>query len=539
MINSHTCIKIYKKTKNKILRLMESEVNIYMAKKEPKQRFVLNLKLKTERWQEDILDARFEIGRLIYNSVLGKALKRYNEMSKTKKWRNNQNVLANIYKSFKSYDKKELNKLCIPYFDIKNVMLKEFRLTEYSLHQDVKSTQHTFKSNVDSFTAQKVASRVWKALETNLFGKGEQVHFKGRNNQLNSLEGKSNGTGIRYDIETNTFKWNDLKIKTKLNINNQYEIDALSNNICFCRIKRKFVRGRYKYILQIVLDGIAPVKVNKETGEIKNDIGSGDCGIDIGTQTVAYTSDYDVKLYELAPHTQNIENEKRRIQRYMDRSKRKTNPNNFKENGTIKKGIKLEWKYSKKYSKAKNKLKDLYRQQTDLRQQDHNIMANELLINCNVVFVEEMNFKGLQKRAKKTTINEQTGRINKKKRFGKSLANKAPSKFITILENKLKSKGGKYLEINTREVKASQYNHLNHEYNKKKLSQRWNYFEYNGEEIKVQRDIYSAYLIKNVAEDLCSIHFEKCSEGFDKFLELHNNEVRRLQGMNKLSSMGI
>ncbi|MCJ7689961.1 MAG: hypothetical protein MUO60_11660 [Clostridiaceae bacterium] len=38
-------------------------------------------------------------------------------------------------------------------FAIKNIMLKEFRLTEYSLHQDVKSTQHTFKNNVDSFTA--------------------------------------------------------------------------------------------------------------------------------------------------------------------------------------------------------------------------------------------------------------------------------------------------------------------------------------------------------------------------------------------------
>ncbi|MBZ9685556.1 hypothetical protein G9F72_004220 [Clostridium estertheticum] len=55
----------------------------------------------------------------------------------------------------------------------------------------------------------------------------------------------------------------------------------------------------------------------KETGGIKNDIGSGTCGIDIGTQTVAFISDYDVKLYELAPHVQNIENEKRRILRFI------------------------------------------------------------------------------------------------------------------------------------------------------------------------------------------------------------------------------
>ncbi|MBZ9685631.1 transposase [Clostridium estertheticum] len=392
-------------------------------------------------------------------------------------------------------DKKELNKLCAPYFHIKNEMLKEFRITEYSLHQDVKLVQHAFKENIDSFTAQKIASRVWEALETNIFGKGAEVHFKGRNNPLNSLEGKSNKTGIRYDIETNTFKWIGLKLETMLNINNQYEIDALRNKISFCRVKRIFVLGRYKYMLQIVLDGVAPVKFNKETGEIKNDIGSGTCGIDIGTQTVAFISDYDVKLYELAPHVQNIENEKRRILRFMDRSKRTTSPNNFDGNGMIKKGVKLEWEYSKKYAKAKNKLKDLYRKQKDIRMQDHNIMINEIVRNCSVVYVEEMNFKCLQKRAKNTTINDKTGKINKKKRFGKLLANKAPSKFLEILENKLRAKGGKYTEINTKKVKASQYNHLNQQYNKKKLSQRWNYFEYNGQQLKVQRDIYSAYLI--------------------------------------------
>ena len=164
----------------------------------------------------------------------------------SRKWRNNQSELSNIYKS--KCDKEEFNKLCAPYFYIKNEILKEFKLTEYSLHEDVKLVQHTFKGNIDSFTAQKIASRVWEALETNLFGNGKQVHFKGRNNSLSSLEGKSNKTGIRYDIETNTLKWIGLKIETMLDINNQYEIDALKNKISFCRIKRKFVRGRYKYM---------------------------------------------------------------------------------------------------------------------------------------------------------------------------------------------------------------------------------------------------------------------------------------------------
>jgi hypothetical protein len=79
-----------------------------------------------------------------------------------------------------------------------------------------------------------------------------------------------------------------------------------------------------------------------------------------------------------------------------------------------------------------------------------------------------MNFKGLQLRAKETTINDKTGKYNRKKRFGKSLANKAPSLFLTILNNKLKFQDNKLVKVDTRELKASQFNHINEEYNKNK-----------------------------------------------------------------------
>ncbi len=504
--------------------------------KESKERYVLNLKLETEKFQEDILYARFEIGRKLYNSVLGKALNRYNEIIKTKRWRENQDSMSQVYKIEK--DKAKAKKLLREYYDIRKEMLKEFRLNEYSLHEDIKLMQHKFKENIDSFTAQKIATRVWKSLNDNLFGKGEKVHFKSYNQGLSSLEGKSNKTGIRYIKDKHTLEWNNLSVKVQSKLNN-YEITALEDRICFCRIKRIFVRGKYKYILQLILEGKPPLKVNKETGGIKNPLGKGNIGIDIGTQTLAYVSGKDIKLYELAPNVQNIEDKKYKIQRYMDRSKRSTNPNNYNKDGTIKRGIKLKWNYSNKYIKAKDKLRDIHRKQADIRRIDHNIMANEILVNGDTVLVETMKYKELQARAKETIINEKTGRINKKKRFGKSLANKAPAAFLIILSNKLNSQGGKYLEVNTHKVKASQYNHLNQEYNKKKLSQRWNYFEYQGGNIKVQRDLYSAYLIKNVNEDLETINNEKCIRNFDNFLGLHDKEIERLQRLNNLSSIGI
>lgn len=499
--------------------------------------FILNLKLHTEKYQECILYKRFEIARQMYNAVLGIALNRYNELIRTKVWRNNQLELNKIYKLSKN--DKNLKKICKPYYDIKSELLNQYKLNEYSFHADIKPMQHHFKENIDSFTAQKIASRVWKAINDNLFGKGKDVHFKKYYQGLDSVEGKSNKTGIRYDIQNNLLIWNGLKIPVQLDINNQYEINALRNKICYCRIKRKFVRGKYKYILQLVLEGIPPIKVNKCTGEIRNDIGNGRVGLDIGTQTIAYVSDYDTKLLELAPRVQNIENQKRRIQRYMDRSKRSMNPNNFNKNGTIKCGIKLIWNFSNRYIKAKNILKDLYRKQADIRQQDHNILANEILKNGNKLYVENMNYKGLQARSKKTEKNDK-GKLKKKKRFGKSLANKAPAMFLTILKNKIEQRGGDFKEIDTWKVKASQYNHLNHEYNKKKLSQRWNYFKYKNEDIKVQRDLYSAFLIMNVNDDLKSINDIACKNRFDRFIEMHNKEINRLQGINKvINSMGI
>ena len=257
---------------------------------------------------------------------------------------------------------------------------------------------------------------------------------------------------------------------------------------CFCRIKRKFIRGRYKYYLQLVLKGIPPLKTNKD-GEIKRNIGSGTVGIDIGTQSIAISSNTDVKLLELADRVQNIENQKRILLRYMDRSKRANKPDNYKTDGTIKKG-RLVWTHSNNYRKAQIQLKELYRKQADIREYQHQIMSNYIISLGDKIYVEDMNFKGLQRRTKKTEKRE-NGKFKRKKRYGKSLGNKAPSKLLIMIDNKLKYFGKELIKVNTREVKASQYNHLNGQYKKKKLSQRWN--DLDGH--KIQRDLYSAYLI--------------------------------------------
>jgi len=478
--------------------------------------FVLTLPLKTEKFQEDILSKRFEIGRKIYNACLNELYKRYDVLRQSKEYQK----VCRMGKS------KERNKQF-------HELNTKYGLTEYSLHDFVKPMQHMYKKNIDSFTTQKVATRCFSAFQGLMFHTAKKVSYKSYGD-LNSLEGKSNKTGIRFIDEI--LIWNGLKISVIIKNNDSYAKMSLENKIKYCRIVRKVIKGKYCYYVQLILDGIPPMKITLN-GEIKGQIGSGKVGIDIGTQTIAYSSKYQVKLLELAPNINKIDREVKLLQRKMDRSKRATNPNKFNANGTINTKNKDKWIYSNRYVKLKNTRKELFRKQSALRKQSHNILANEILNLGDIFYVETMNYSGLQRRSKNTTVNKKTGKVNKKKRFGKSLANKAPSMFLTILDNKLKWNNTQLYKIDTFKVKASQYNHIEDKYIKKDLSERWNNFG----EFKIQRDLYSAFLIMNVKANLKEIDKKQCKNTFDNFKLLHDNEINRIKSSNNklISSMGI
>ena len=484
--------------------------------------FIVQFSLRTEKFQEDIIDRRFEIGRKIYNSLANVTQKRYKEMIKTKQYRNLLSSLSNDKKKDKDIWKQI------------NEIRRQYGMSEYSFHEDVKRMQKHFKENIDAFTAQKIASTLWKAYDKLFFGNGDKIHFK-RYDTLNSLDGKSNKTGIRF--KDDCLLWNGLNIPVLIDYDNYYEYQAMQCDISYCRILRKFVHNKNHYYVQIVFKGCPPIKVNKETGEVKHIIGYGDVGIDIGTSTIAISSKSDVKIFELADKVKNIENQRRTILRKMDRSKRTTNPNNFNTNGTIKKqgNKKVIWNKSNHYIKYQNQLKELYRKQVSIRKYQHECLANYIISLGNNFFVEHMNFSGLQKRSTKTEISEKTGKYKKKKRFGKSLANRAPAMLMTIIDRKLKYFDTMLLEINTVKAKASQFNHFDGTYKKKTLSQRWN--DFNG--VKIQRDMYSAFLIMNINNDLESFDIDKCNKRFDNFKKLHDIEVNRLKGYKNLSSIAI
>lgn len=483
--------------------------------------FIVQFLLKTEKYQEDILDKRFEIGREIYNSLVNVTQKRYKEMIKTKSYRNLMSKVSGDKKKDK-YIWKQIGEI-----------RKQYGMSEYSFNNDATKIRHHFSDNIDSNTVQAIAKNLWQAYDNFFYGNGEKIRYK-KYGSLNSLEGKSNRQGIRF--REDTVYWKGLKIPVVIDYNNYYERQSLESDIAYCRIIRKYVRNKYKYYVQIVFKGNPPTKVNTKTGEIKHHIGQGDVGIDIGVSTIAYSSNTDVKILELTDKIQNVENEKRRLLRKMDRSHRVTNPDNYNENGTIKKqsNKKVTWNKSNHYVKYQNELKELYRKQADVRKYQHECLANQIISLGDKIYVETMNFSGFAKKSTKTEKNDK-GKFKRKKHFGKSIANRAPAMLLAIIDRKLSYYGKHLIKIDTWSAKASQFNHFDGTYKKKSLSQRWNNF--NG--IEVQRDLYSAFLIMNIASDLKSFDIDKCNERFDNFYGLHNLEIERLTGRKNLCSIAI
>lgn len=474
-------------------------------------RFILTLPLITQPFQNNILAKRFEVGRKIYNACLGGAVKRYKSMIRSRLY--NQTM-----KLTKGKDK---NKML---HDLRKV----YRLFEYDFHSDIVSMKHQYRS-IDINTAQKIATRVWEAIKSLLFGNSVQVHFK-RFGELDSLEGKTNLMGIRF--RNNVLCWSGLEIPVYIKPKDTYVQEALTRNIKFCRIIKRPINTKDKYYLQLIMEGIPPTKLNAKTGEVKHPRGIGRIGLDIGTQTIAISSERVVRLEELANGLDPIANEVKFLQRKLERSRRTTNPENFNIQGIPKKKER-QWLRSKRYIQILIRLKNLNRKLAEKKKQLHNELANRILSLGDEIYIEKMNFAALAKKRR----NENTSDGFKwKRRFGKSILYKAPAIFLRILSQKLQYQGKELYKVNSWSVKASQYCHLDDTYKKKPLSKRWHDFD---DGSSVQRDMYSAFLLMCVNLDLKSINQDLCIQKYEKFKQLHDKEIQRLEQQHNLSSMGI
>lgn len=490
----------------------------------------LTLPLKLEKWQADRLEKRLEIARQIYNALLHFELKKLHRLEEGKEYNEIQNLLK---ENTDSAERKKLYKKL-------NKLRQDAGFSEYSFKDDMKKFYRHFNDNIGSSVAvHGIAPQVWAAFDRLFYGNGKAIHFKCRG-ELTSLRGYSvagKSGGVEIIFRGTYIEWKRLKLPIKLDPKNEYENEMLQKRVKYCRIIKKPGKTKYRWYVQLMLEGKPAIKVNKHTGEPLHPVGQGAVGIDIGPQTIAYVSEKEVDLKELANQVNNIEREKRVLQRKLDRSRRAANPDNYEADGTIKRGVKLTRNKSKRYIKTQRELSYLLRRQADIRKRQHNELANHLLSLGDRFYVEDMEWPALTRRAKKTEISEKTGKYKRKKRFGKSVGSKAPATLIGLLDIKLKSRGLEGVSKVSTSVRASQYNHLTDDYRKKELSERWNNMP---DGRRIQRDLYSAFLLQHMNETQTGFDKDALSVDYERFALLHDQCIEELRRAPKtLASMGL
>ena len=429
-----------------------------------KGRYILTLPLKTEVYQEHILEKRFRLGEHLYNNFLNFEKKKFHEMTKRKDYRDAQNLIKELTIQINSLDEfkeskqliQELRKQRKEQYDIIYNIKKMFDWSEFGFINDMKKYRKYYKANLNSTICDNLSGRCFKAFEKmeselikDQYRNDEDkvnpcVHYK-RKDSLRCLTAKKNSTGIRFSLDEGnrigTVKWQGLVFSIDLSKCTLYEWQALQSEICYCAVKREKIKGKWKYYIQITLKGHVPDKFDKQTGELKRQLGKGNVGLYFTSTSLTVSTENGVKTYPL--EIKNNEDEKTELLQKMDASRRATNPDNYNEDGTSKEKSEIRgWHFSKAYKKYRAELYDIYRKECEEKKLLQEILANEVIASGDVFNCNKRDFYFLQRN------------------LGKKIQSASPAMLKTTIERKLS-----YHDVSINEISYSKLNPIFEEKN--------------------------------------------------------------------------
>ena len=516
--------------------------------------YTVRLLLDTTKYDEYELARRFRACWHVHTVVVKHAQHLLNRIENDRDYR----ALLKEYRSLKKASEHKDTTICGPAKARRQVFSEKMAairvsigLTEYALQKYAARQSLQYGKMLASSQIQKIASNVYKGVEKVLFGKGKRLHIK-KLKDVDVIPGKNPKNGICYYDASHTkyykksvtpihpdgeIEYLGLQIPVKHSRNKrtgEYMALALQNGISYCEIKRIPFKNKDRYYVILYMRGTAPKMFTP---------GHDDMGIDPGVSSMACVTDNGALLEELAPHAKEFERRIAKLQRSVDRSLRISNPENYNPDGTHKKG-KRKITPSKTCKRKMRLIRVLHRKQADATDTSHGKLANKIvrMSGAATVNAEKNEYAAMGKRVKETSRQDKPSAVTnkkgeqktvykcrRKKRLGSSMSSRAPAKFMAKLENKVKQYGGTFQYVDTKELKASRYRHDTDTYEKVPLSQRSKVI--NGEE--VQRDLYSAFIIRNVKKSLKKPDRRRMIKQFSNFVQIQNSLITKMKADNK------
>lgn len=400
------------------------------------------------------MDVRLEMTRQLYNACLREALRRMDLMRESKGYQAARKLPKTVSNK-PNPERRSAFKDCREKYDV----------SAYSLHAFAASTRKAcaIKDHLDVNTCQTIATRAFKAVTDYCVGRHGRPRFK-RTGWLSSIEGKTNKQGIIW--RDGLVKWSGLSLHPLFDQKDKYGIGAhaLASQIKYLRLVKRSFKGEARWFVQLVLTG-------QPLAKEKNKATTNTVGLDIGPSTIAVVGDNEALLQQFCSGVVNPRKEIRRVDRAIDRSRRACNPDNYNADGTAKKGRRA-WVKSTRYKKLQIRKADLLRAMAATRKKEHGELTNAIIRLGSDIRTERLSYKSFQKN------------------FGRSVRDRAPGMFVSLLRRKAGNAGGGVVDISTRMTRLSQ-TCLCGSIEKKPLKQRHHICACG---VTAQRDLFSAFL---------------------------------------------
>ncbi len=163
--------------------------------------YVLTIPLIVKPGEDRILIGRMEAGRRLYNATLGEALRRHGLLKQSKAW---QHTRAITNKTLRGREFQRLS--------------QEAGFTPAALITFARNCKNEagWQDRLGSNVTQRIAERVWAAVQAYAFGQRGRPRFKGSNCPLHSLEATTNAANILWKRDIGCIEFGGLTLPALL-----------------------------------------------------------------------------------------------------------------------------------------------------------------------------------------------------------------------------------------------------------------------------------------------------------------------------------
>jgi hypothetical protein len=362
------------------------------------------------------IELRLDVARRVYNALLSEGLRRIDLMRESRDWRRLRALRGSTIRAIKAGTATgSAKETWASYNEARSALYARFELrgsyalSKYATAQGREIARWAPGCGLGAQVVQSLAARAWQAMAryVEALERGRGATFArprfARVGQKRSVSGEGSTPAIRLDGNWEHVVWSAGKNGGALRLAlrwprhlDAHDQHARSLGVATVRLVRKTIRKRVRYYAQLTLKGTAYREAALEPRSASV------VGLDVGFREVVAVAADCAAVVPLSADAARVDRElaasRRRLQRALDRSRRATNPDNYRPDGTVRpRHERKRWVRSAHYGALQASLAEMQRHVAAIRKTETGRVVNHVLPLGDDVRVEDLSYRSWQR----------------------------------------------------------------------------------------------------------------------------------------------